>query len=167
LFQDVGHILLSVQKEMEKVRSSLDALPTSSSSNFDALRVVLEKAEGNLREKAEVVLKTVVDNSIRTLPPAGSRAQPTPDASSAGATSNVEGASSSQYPSRSGTAFARSGAQTPAAPISAAGMLTSVRSTPRAASAAHSLKPRTARDQMLDDWERQVWLMFLYFWSCI
>lgn len=85
--EDFGHILLQAQKDLERVRSRLHALPLDAQGKaggakptkqytggndgedvFSSLKDILSRTENSLRSKAEVVLRSVEDNKIQTLP---------------------------------------------------------------------------------------------------
>mmetsp|Transcript_22620 Transcript_22620/g.44816 ORF Transcript_22620/g.44816 Transcript_22620/m.44816 type:complete len:1178 (+) Transcript_22620:87-3620(+) len=81
--EDFGHILLQAQKDLERVRTRLETLPLGRDLKntqgqkmaapmdgdiYSSLSEVLNRTESNLRTKAEVVLRSVDDCKINTLP---------------------------------------------------------------------------------------------------
>lgn len=79
--EDFGNILLQAQKDLERVRARLHALPLKSheaytsppkANNigdiFDSLKDVLARTENSLRSKAEIVLRSVEESRLQTLP---------------------------------------------------------------------------------------------------
>lgn len=61
--EDVGRILLQAQTELRGIREQIRPENTS-----DAIDEVLQRAEADLKAKAELVLSGLVNNSMRVLP---------------------------------------------------------------------------------------------------
>eukprot|EP00741_Cyanophora_paradoxa_P021428 tig00021352_g20686.t1 len=62
---DIGKLLLQVQNELKTIRSTIQP---GSQPDVSALESIIERAESDLRAKAEAVLQTVVDDNVTTLP---------------------------------------------------------------------------------------------------
>ncbi|OQS02628.1 hypothetical protein THRCLA_05014 [Thraustotheca clavata] len=73
--EDVGRILLQAQDELRGMREQVLA---NNNVDVDTINAILERAEMDLRAKAEIVLNGVVNNSMKVLPaidaPGGSTA---------------------------------------------------------------------------------------------
>jgi hypothetical protein len=61
--EDVGRVILQLQNELKNIRQNIGDADT-----VDEVDIVLERAESDLRAKAEVVLNGMINNSVRTLP---------------------------------------------------------------------------------------------------
>jgi hypothetical protein len=61
--EDVGRVILQLQNELKSIRQNIGDADT-----VDEVDMVLERAESDLRAKAEVVLNGMINNSVRTLP---------------------------------------------------------------------------------------------------
>lgn len=68
--QDIGKLLLKVQGDLQNLRSNLGNIDRSDQPHAveQALSAVIQQAEADLREKADVVLHSVLNNSVTTLP---------------------------------------------------------------------------------------------------
>jgi hypothetical protein len=67
--EDVGRILIQVQQELKDKRENIKNQGSGSKHAADGIEEVLQRAEADLRAKAEVVLSSIVNSSVRTIPP--------------------------------------------------------------------------------------------------
>ena len=75
--EDVGKILLQVQKDLAGLRQQIKAQPGGAQTPqqaSDALERVIARAESDLRMKAEVVLNSMLQTTALTLPAIGTGA---------------------------------------------------------------------------------------------
>jgi len=68
--QDIGKLLLRVQGDLQNLRSNLGSIDRNDQPHAVelALQAVIQQAEADLRDKADVVLHSVLNNSVTTLP---------------------------------------------------------------------------------------------------
>eukprot|EP00954_Amorphochlora_amoebiformis_P008607 669299-Amorphochlora_amoeboformis.AAC.1 len=69
---ELGGILLQCQRDLQSVRNQIDELPSQSGKHaaiYNTLKAVLERAENNLQDRANHVLKQATYRPLNTLIP--------------------------------------------------------------------------------------------------